>query len=185
MNKLISYLKKGNGRGLKAVLIFTLLISFLLWGITYAFIRKIPDNSTLNEFIHQLPTIVIQDGIVVEPANVNTTYSVKGQPLFYLQTDRDGVPPFAPDGVYLTRKMFVFVAQGQVQQGAFLSGNVTITPNILMRLIRSFVVWIPVILGITYFLVLWVFFTVFVLLISVVSGLFPPSVCFVFTLLGA
>ena len=34
-------------------------------------------------------------------------------------------------------------------------------------------------------LVLWVFFTVFVLLISVVSGLFPPSVCFVFTLLGA
>ena len=88
MNKLITYLKQGNGHGLKAVLIFTLLISFLLWGIIYAFVRKIPDNSALNDFIHQLPTVVIQDGIVVEPANANTTYSVQGQPLFYLQTDQ-------------------------------------------------------------------------------------------------
>lgn len=34
-------------------------------------------------------------------------------------------------------------------------------------------------------LVSWIFFTVLMLLTSMVSGLSPPSVCFVFTFLGA
>ena len=33
-------------------------------------------------------------------------------------------------------------------------------------------------------LVSWIFFTVLVLPISMVSGLFPPPVCFMFTFLG-
>ena len=158
MQKLITYLKEGKGRGLRAMLIFSALVGVLLWGMTYIYVRKIPASADLNAFVNQLPTIVIQNGEVVEPARTNKTYAFKGHPIFYLQTDRDEVSRFSADGIYLTRKVFAFVGGGQLQQGAYLSGNVVVTPATLMKVIRSFVFWTPIALGLVYFTILWIFY---------------------------
>ncbi|MGN0919416.1 MAG: DUF1189 family protein [Alphaproteobacteria bacterium] len=169
MKKLINYLKQGKGRGLRAMLIFTALIGFLLWGMIYTYVRKVPENADLNAFVNQLPTIVIQNGEVVEPAGLNKPYAFKGQSIFYLQTDRDEVSPFSADGIYLTRKIFAFVAGGQIQQATSLSGDAVVTPENLMKAIRSFVAWTPVILGGFYFTILWVFYLLVVSLSALIA----------------
>ena len=169
MQKLINYFKQGKGRGLRAMLIFSTLIGLLLWGTTYAFVKQVPQNSDLNAFVGQLPTIVIQNGEVVEPANTNKAYTFKGRPIFYLQTDRNEIAQFSPDGIYLTRKLFAFVGGGQLQQGTYLSGTTTVTPDLIMKVIRSFVFWTPIILGVVYFAILWIFYLLVVGVSALIS----------------
>ena len=158
MNKLITYFKQGKGRGLKAMLIFSVLVGLSLWGIIHAVARTIPENAHLNELIDQLPTLVIKDGTVVEPANINRTYFVNGHPLFYLQTDRDEVSPFSEDGIHLTRKMIALISEHQIQRGSFLSGNMTITSITIKEIISSAAIWTPIMAAIFYFALLWLFY---------------------------
>ncbi len=42
MQKLLNYLKQGNGRGLKAMLIFSVLATLLSWGMNYNRLEQIP-----------------------------------------------------------------------------------------------------------------------------------------------
>ena len=42
MQKLITYLKNGNGRGLKLMLIFSVLATLLSWGMNYGKLEQIP-----------------------------------------------------------------------------------------------------------------------------------------------
>ena len=44
MNKLTTYLKEGKGRGLLAMLIFSILITLLLWWSSYSTLKMIPNN---------------------------------------------------------------------------------------------------------------------------------------------
>ena len=44
MNKLITYLKEGKGRGLLAMLIFSALITLLLWWSSYSSLKMIPSS---------------------------------------------------------------------------------------------------------------------------------------------
>lgn len=52
MQKLITYLKQGNGRGLKLMLIFSVLATLLSWGMNYNKLEQIPSMTpnfpTLN-----------------------------------------------------------------------------------------------------------------------------------------
>ena len=162
MNKLIDYFKQGKGRGLKAVFIFSTIIAFLTWGMVHYSIKELPNDPDLNAFVEQLPAIVIQDGIVTEPANANNVYTFKNLPIFYLQSDRDVVSPLAASGFYLTRKNFSVVSNGTVQRSFLLSNAMTITPDSLMKLIRSFVFWVPVVWGLFYFIILYLFYLVVV-----------------------
>ena len=174
MNKLIAYFKNGKGYGLKAILVFSVFIAVLLWGMTYSILYSVPNNPDLNQFLNQLPAITIQDGQVITPAHANTAYSFKGHPVFYLQTDKDEVSPFSVDGFYLTRHAFSVVSDGQVRTRIPLSTNTTVTPENIMSVIRSFVLWAPILLAVFYFAILWIFYLVVVgvsALILAVTGL--------------
>lgn len=162
MNKLINYFKQGKGRGLRAVFIFSTIIAVLSWGMIHYSIKEFPNDPDLNAFVEQLPAIVIQDGIVTEPANANNVYPFKNQPIFYLQSDRDAVSPLSANGFYLTRKNFSIVSDGTIQRNFPLSSTMIITPDSLMNLIRSFVFWVPVIWGVAYFIILFLFYLVVV-----------------------
>ncbi|MBR6231666.1 MAG: DUF1189 family protein [Alphaproteobacteria bacterium] len=162
MNKLISYFKQGKGRGLKAIFAFSAIIALLTWGLAHYSIKELPQNADLNAFIEQLPTIVIQDGIVTEPANANNVYTFSNQPIFYLQSDRDSVSPLSANGFYLTRKNFSIVSNGVIQRNFSLANTMTITPDLLIKIIRSIAFWVPVIWGLFYFVILSLFYLVVV-----------------------
>lgn len=162
MNKLINYFEQGKGRGLRSMLIFSILIGLLTWGIAYYSIKELPQNTELNAFIEQLPTIVIQDGIVTEPANVNNSYSFENQPIFYLQSDRDTVSLLSANGFYLTRKHFTVIANGEVKSDFLLKNTITITHASIVDAIRTFVFWLPIIWGIIYFTIIWLYYLIVV-----------------------
>ncbi len=174
MQKLINYFKQGNGRGWRAMLIFSILIALLTWGIFCLTLKDISTNPELNKFIGQLPTISIQNGEVVEPQNANLVYFVKNQPIFYLQSDRATVLPNSPDGYYLTRNTFAVVAAGQIQQVQALSGTIKITPEGILKAIHLFAIWVPVLLAIFYFVTLWIFY----LIATAISALICLISCF-------
>ena len=44
MNKLITYLKEGKGRGLKATLIFSVFSTLLLWWSSFSVLKSLPNN---------------------------------------------------------------------------------------------------------------------------------------------
>ena len=162
MNKLITYFKQGKGRGLRAMLFFSILVGISLWGVIYTPLKNIPQNKALNQFIDQLPTIVLEEGVVVEPADTNASYTFNGQPIFFIQTDREDVAPLSATGIYLTRTNIAFVSDSHVQQISSLTGSTIITHDTIIGIIRSIVNWTPVILALVYFLVLWLSYLIVV-----------------------
>ena len=62
MQKLITYLKQGNGRGLKAMLIFSVLATLLSWGMNYNRLEQIP---TMTPNFPILNTLWLHVGFVL------------------------------------------------------------------------------------------------------------------------
>ena len=169
MQKLIHYFKEGKGRGLRAMLVFSVLIGLLSWGVMSFLLNTLEKNWELKKFINQLPEITIENGEVVSPANTNAIYSLSsGLPVvLFLQTERDYPTNDASDGFYLTRKAFSIVESNQIQQYPLIENSV-INAEKMNNLLRAFIVLVPIFISVLYFVVLWLFF----LLVTAISAFF-------------
>ncbi|MBE6446709.1 MAG: hypothetical protein E7021_04840 [Alphaproteobacteria bacterium] len=152
-------LLKMKSRGLIVVLIFTLLVSGLVWWGGNAILKANFKNPIFTQFIDSIPTIAIDDETVISPADTNTVRYLADTPFLFIQTDRDYVGVgVVQDGIYLTKKAVTVLANGNIISQVELPDEAVITPEKLHRYFGYIITWVPVLLALIYMGILWLFY---------------------------
>lgn len=172
MKRLVNYLKEGKGRGLRAMLIFTILLGGFFWYFTSTGMKNILSVPEVQAFVQSIPDIEIKDGVVIKPANMNVTKNFGPIPLLRIQTDRDTLTQINQAGFYLTKKAFYWTSNGAVNSVA-LPQALTINQEVIQTALRKVVTWFPVLYGLFYVAIIWAFYLILVgvtALIGCVAG---------------
>lgn len=157
-------------RGLWIVFVFNLLIGGLIWWAGSSVLKSTFESPIFSEFIDSIPTITIKDKTVTNPLNLNTSRSLAGMPLVYIQTDRDYIGVgVIQNGIYLTRKAITVFNDGETRTQISLPENGVITPEKLHTYFHRFAIWAPCLLGLLYVVRLWIFYLLLVGLTALIA----------------
>lgn len=157
-------------KGLWIVFTFNLLIAVVVWWAGSNVLKGAFESPIFKDFIESIPTITIENSTVKDPMNLNTSRSIGGMPLLYIQTDRDYVGVGSiQDGIYITRKAISIFNNGAVQTQLNLPEKGLINPEKIHTYFHRFAIWAPAILGALYILRLWIFYLLLVGLTALVS----------------
>ncbi len=150
-------------RGLWIVFAFNLMVGAVVWWAGSNVLNATFTSPIVTDFIDSVPTITIEDKTVVDPVDLNTSRSLGGMPLLYIQTDRDFVGVGAiQDGIYITRKAISFLNNGIVQQAFEFPEKGQINSELIQNYFHRIAIWAPAVLGLFYVLRLWIFYLLLV-----------------------
>ena len=157
-------------RGLWIVFTFNLLIGAVIWWAGSSLLKGTFGSPVFTDFINSIPTITIENNTVVNPLDLNTSRSLGGMPLLYIQTDRDnGGVGASQDGIYITRKAISILNNGYVQTQLDLPESGVINPEKVHTYFHRFAIWAPAVLGVLYIIRLWIFYLLLVGLTALIA----------------
>lgn len=157
-------------RGLWIVFAFNLLVGAIVWWAGSNILNATFTSPAFTSFVDSIPTITIENKTVQSPLDLNTSRSLAGMPLLYVQTDRDYVGVGAiQDGIYITRKAISIMGDGVNQVQLDLPQSGVISPEKVHTYFHRFAIWAPAILGLLYVLRLWIFYLLLVGLVALVA----------------
>jgi len=172
----VSYIKNGQGYGLKPLLILTVFGAFCFSVRLFWLFSAVPSR-LIDSFVSQMPQIVFEKGEIVSPENKRFSYvSENGRIFFVFDTtpgplDLKGLPS---TGVYLTRDALLTIRRKEIRRIPFVKilndFNLVLNQENMRSAINEaislskiimpplmFVFYIPGIFGIYFFMVLFSF----------------------------
>ena len=157
-------------RGLWIVFTFNLLIGAIVWWAGSSILKTTFGSPVFTDFINSIPAITIENKTVVDPLNLNTSRSLGGMPLLYIQTDRDNIGVGAiQDGIYITRKAISILNNATVQQTFELPEKGVINAELVHKYFHRFAIWAPALLGLLYVARLWIFYLLLAGLVALIA----------------
>ncbi len=188
MVKILNYISNGRGAGLRWFSFYTLTVCLLC----VVFVGKIFTNILMNEpivqdFIGRMPTLKIQNGQLVEPADTFEVISIaNGLPYSITINTTNNIPVHLnmDGGFYLTKET-AYVKQNAVSDPIAMSfadmDDVVIDKAYLDNLIGRFAnVW-AMFIGLGLFALLWICFGLQVFILKMLFVIFsrpiPMAVC--------
>lgn len=173
MKKLGSYFKTGKGRGLKFILLFSLILSIIFGGFTYYTGQTFSKHPMIASFINSVPSFEVKDGVVqdnqIRWASLIPLTSIP----IVINTTEDKLSLPVPDGVYITRTMLYTVANRGTQiEPKQLTGTFLISPVELNSILKNLILSFSTIVAVLTFLITWVGFLLAVLFTALIGWIF-------------
>ncbi|MBR4927253.1 MAG: hypothetical protein IKY98_02890 [Alphaproteobacteria bacterium] len=183
MIKILNYISNGRGAGLRWFLLYTMTICLL----SVVLIGKIFTNilikePVLQEFIGRMPTLKIENGQLVEPADTFEVISIaKGLPYSVTINTTDNIPVHLnmDGGFYLTKET-AYVKQDAVSDPIAMSfadvDDVVIDKAYLDNLVKRFATIWALFIGLGIFGLLWICFGLQIFILKMLFLIFSRSV---------
>lgn len=116
------YVKNGKGYGIKLLFILTLFIAFCLSAHLF-WVFTLVSSRFVNEFVAQLPEIVVRNGVIVSPDNYHYSYISENRQIFFV-FDTTGQPVnlknLPSTGIYVTADALLTVRRNEWRRLPFV-----------------------------------------------------------------
>lgn len=161
MDKLTRYIHTGTGYGLKKMVMISFVFCVVAIGLLYTALNRLPDMLEKDPILDDMPTIRIQNGQVVQPADTVWTKQIDAGTSFVLQIDtrRDSMDKTPEqNGAYLTRRSLYLKSMNQVQIVDLPQEKLVLNKPILIDILRNSIHTTVIVLALFILSLLWVGF---------------------------
>lgn len=161
MDKLTRYIHTGTGYGLKKMVMISFVFCVVAIGLLYTALNRLPDMLEKDPILDDMPTIRIQNGQVVQPADTVWTKDVDtGTPfILKIDTSRDSMDKTPEEnGVYLTRRALYLKSMNQVQLVDLPQEELVLNKPILIDILRNSIHTTVIVLTLFILSLLWMGF---------------------------
>lgn len=180
MNRVMNYIKNGQGYGIKYLAFISIIFILIFGGTSYWSFSALIQSADVKDFINDIPVMSFDHKEMLEPTD---TYYEKAVPFiedtFFVLDTKNAEVNLAEfeKTLYLTTDKIYLKAMGDIQVYDYDAGLFMVTPELLYKLLQVSTIVFVALFAMFSLIIIWVGYLFLYLLGWVYSGFSNKAIC--------